>query len=755
MWMKCNYTFFQLFKRECYSLCISPATYLASLFFLLSNAVYFFYINHFFVLNVGSSDLRFFFSFFPISLILVVPTLTMGLWPKHDIESILPITSLQYIVAKWLSTFTIVTYMVLSSLVIVFVVSFFGYVDIHLVLSSTIGVFFLSISLCAFGQLCTVLLKNQASSFFVTAIGLALFTFNGQIAQGSFFQNGVVSGFISFLSFSRNFDAFSKGIIDTRNVLFYLIVTLVCFLLSAFVLEKRKFGLIQTANRKRLQIITSLTCLFLLLGLWNSQVYYYRFDITSNKRFSLSEYTKEVIDSLDNTASITYFITPELTSAFPQSRDITDFLYEYSNYADSIHVRIVNPSTIEYENSLASLGITKLDIPTIKDNESLIIQGYSAVVVEYQNKTEVIPFLLDTSTLEYDIAGRIQSLSNSLNRSAFVLVGNDLSLSADYPLVVPFLENSGFSVKELTPNDILSTSNIDLNTPIIILGSSHLTENHIRGINSFIEVGGKVFFSVSPITIDLDTWIASFNQDSSQPMIDLLKTYGVVLNNSLLLDENSLVTRLLSSEGETVELAYPFFIESESINENNDGNFGRLTKGVYSLWPSPILLQSQETDIRPIIQTSSKSWLQEANMLLLDQTGEAFITNPFFDYTKLKDVESEKSHTIGVQISDTMVVISDQYFLSRGLSYIPQEYVISNFDFLINSLLWLDGHHSLIELKSKNYSNYTLNKITDLQLFQAVQRNALILLLVWYCFSCVIPYIYIQNKRKKYKRDFK
>ncbi len=748
-------TLISLLKRELLSFYLLPSTYFAGAFFLISTAAFFFYINRFFVTNVGSTDLRYYFYFFPISFILFIPTLTMSLWLKDDLETVLPVSSFQIIFSKWLATLIVVMAYVLVSLALILVVYQFGTVELSVVLSSCIGIFLLSASLCSIGQFCSIILKGQAASFFVSALSFSLFTINGYVLQGSYLQSSMLTNIIRFFSFSNNFDSFSKGIIDTRNILFFILTTILFLVISSSFVELRKFSAASVSlQKKQSKKILFLLLAFLCLCLLNSQIFYKRFDISENNKFTLSQYTKNVVDSLNSNVSITYYVSPELNNAFPQSRDIEDFLYEYSTYSEKVKVKVVHPASEDIFRSLQTLGIVKLDIPSIEANRTSILQVYSAIVLEYQNKTEVIPFLVDTTSLEYDLVGRIQSLNSTLFRTAFILVGNGLSLSGDYPFVTPFLESSGFAVRELDSNDILQVANLDIATPLVILGSAALTVEHIQSIQTFLEIGGKVFFSVSPIDINLDTWASTYNIESIHPMFNLLKNYGITISPALIHDNKNLQTRLLSQTGDTVELEYPFFIEVTKSQINNAELLGDSLRGLSLLWPSPIDVDDASLNTKKISRSSDSSWLQEANRVLYEQTGEAFTTNPFFEQNMNSDDAKVGEHTVVATYSDSVVVVSDQYFLSRATSYIDQKYIFNNFDFLVNSLLWLQNNHDLIHIKSKTFTDYTLYKISNSTVFMNTLRNCLIFLSLWYILAIISPYIYINVKRSRDSKEY-
>ena len=258
---------------------------------------------------------------------------------------------------------------------------------------------------------------------------------------------------------------------------------------------------------------------------------------------------------------------------------------------------------------------------------------------------------------------------------------------------------------------------------------------HIEALHTFLEIGGKVFFSVSPIDIDLETWIASINENTK--IFDLLQYYGVKILPELLHDTSMLKTQLLTQDGETSEVGYPFFIDIPNTEINN---------GLSLFWSSPLIADSI---VDEIAHTSQNSWKHSKNNVLISQGKSPFITNPFFEENLTPYDEETQAYTVASNINNSMIVVSDQYFLSRAANYVHQIYTMRNFDFLINSLLLLSGHQDLVDLKLKTIPDFSVSKIQNKTVFNATKNNLLLMLVFIYSFSLVFPVFIIYIKRTK------
>ncbi len=712
---------FQLLKGELFDALLNPVTYISSAVFLLLNVLNFFFFNNFFVEGLGSTDIRYLFDFIPLISILFVPALTMSAWSKEDFFLSLPITNREIVFSKWISCLVIFSVNIFLLLGIPVVVSLFGIIEFPVIFSGIIGITLYACAILSFAIFSAILLKNQAASFFVTALVLA----------------AINTEFIPLISFGVHFDSFSKGIYNTKDILFFVLVTLFFIISAIFVIEYRKFGKKSTSKNKKMlrAMYIALTCLMTAL-LWNSQVFYVRFDTTETKRFSLADFSKNLLESIDSPFTIHYYVSDNFKYVTPEVRNIEDFLRSYATENSNFVVKIREPKDTLEKQSLQNIGVVTQQIPRIEDNSTIIETVYSSIVLEYNGKTEVIPFIFDTSSLEFDIAGRIQSLLGTLDRTVFILVANGLSLANDYPYVEPLLQNGGFTTKELSLNDVLNPALIDTKTPMVILGSSQLTTEHIASLQTFVSIGGKLFLSVSPVDINIDTWEASLNSNTA--IFDFLQYHGVYIEPALLLDTSMHKTQLLAQDGQTSEVGYPFFIDIPRSKENN---------GLSLFWASPSILDSS---IEEIAHTSNSSWKHVENTVLSKQGERPFITNPFFEENLKPYDEKQQSYSIVANIHNSMIVVSDQYFLSRAVNYVHQVYTMKNFDFLINSLLKLHGQENLISLKTKTMTDFSLSKIEDKELFNSTKNIALFILICIYGISISLPmFIIFINMGKK------
>lgn len=238
--MRC---FWAMIKKELFNYLINPAFYLAAILFCALPAASFFLLNNFFVIGKGSSDLRLFFSYFPYVSIIVIPVLTMLLWSEErtamQVVSFMPISSVQLVVSKWLSSLISFVFILLPTLLVPLVVSKYGIVDYNLLVTAYLMMTLFACASLACGQFFAILTKSTSSAFILTVCVLGTFTAIHLLRSYLVIPN-FLSSIIQFLSFFWHFDAAEKGIIDSRDIVFYVALTIGFLLSCSYILERRK-----------------------------------------------------------------------------------------------------------------------------------------------------------------------------------------------------------------------------------------------------------------------------------------------------------------------------------------------------------------------------------------------------------------------------------------------------------------------------------------------------------------------------------
>lgn len=716
-----NRSFASLIKKEIFSLLISPSSIVSMLLFFLGTAVNFFIIEQFFTMDKGSSDLRFFFSIMPYVSILVIPSLTMNLWSgENDFIESIPFSSLNIILAKFISSSLFFSVSLLSTLIIPLGAHLFADIDNAQLLSGCIvmlicGLSYISLALCI-----SLITKHQASSFLLTS--LTLFILNTiHLIPLYIVIPDFISSIIRFISFAWHFDAAGKGILDTRDIFFYLECICIFLLLSVYIREKRK-GLVYSAFLVFLYV--SAFVLFFIV----SSLYYLRIDTTKTKLFSVSPVSEQIISDAQENIQIRYYVSKELDHLYPQVRDIKDFLRAFTLSSKKVSLEIIDPFKENTIDTLSSLGVTSQQIQTVQANTTSFINVYSSIVIEYLNTHEVIPFLLSAASLEFDLVSRIMNQVYNAKKEVYILEGTELSLENDYSYVIPWLEFSGFKIKDF---ESLNVSLPDPHNPLIVIGSD-FTDADVQSIEYFIINGGRALFFISGNTTSIIDWISSPKEPNA--LRSMLNYWGFSIEDGLLMDISNYRITMQSSEGNSYDyINYPLWVSilpQFVINHPITSSFS----GMELYWASPLaVFSTDQSSITVIAQSSGQSFIQSPNSSTLYAENSVYVTDPYILKSMSYNAIEKKSWPVLAVLEGTVpgyytpmrssstkiAVIPDQYSISNMVDYTNSGH---NLDLMINILLYLTDEEELLNLKNKADTFYGLYKIQDDAVFTRTKR---------------------------------
>lgn len=208
-------------KKEFGHYFVSPIAYIVISIFLLVTGWFFF--TTFFLYD--QANLRNFFNLLPLIFSFVVPAITMRLFAEelnvgsYEILVTMPVTFLDVILGKFLASVLFVSAMLVPTLAYPIFISFLGQLDWGPVIGGYIGAVFLSAAFCAIGLLASSLTRNQIIAFIISMVICFSLTV---IDKMLFFFPQTLLGVLNFLGTDYHFQNISKGVIDSRDLLYFL-----------------------------------------------------------------------------------------------------------------------------------------------------------------------------------------------------------------------------------------------------------------------------------------------------------------------------------------------------------------------------------------------------------------------------------------------------------------------------------------------------------------------------------------------------
>ena len=234
-----------LFKREFLGYFRSPVAYVFLVaFVVISISLSFSPFGGFFESNDAS--LRLYFSFYPWLFLFLVPAVGMRLWSEErrtgtiELLFTLPVTRLEAVLGKFLAAWAFLT-PILSSITMAFTIAYLGKPDWGVVVSTYLGSILMAGGYLGVCSLMSALTKNQVISFvlgLIACAALLMLGFSGFTSTLESFLPVAAADAIANFSFATHFEGFTRGIIDARDVVFFLSLMGFTLFLNVVVLER-------------------------------------------------------------------------------------------------------------------------------------------------------------------------------------------------------------------------------------------------------------------------------------------------------------------------------------------------------------------------------------------------------------------------------------------------------------------------------------------------------------------------------------
>lgn len=379
----------------------SPIAYLFLATFAAVTLFVFFWGEAFFARNIA--DVRPLFEWMPLLLIFLASTLTMRLWSEErrtgTLEHVLtqPVPLWHFVVGKFVGCLVLLSVALIITLPLPITVSVIADLDWGPVWAGYLATFLLGATYLSIGLFVSARSNNQIVSL-ISAVALCgVFYLVGSPAITDFFGN-TTGEWLRTLGTGSRFDAITRGMIDLRDLYYYLSLIAVFLSLNTFSLERERWAAGKGRTGHQLWRAVTLLLVANALGanLWLGQISALRVDTTEGNQYSISDATQQYLDRLQEPLLLRgYFSSkthPLLSPLVPQLRDL---MREYEVAGNGrVRVEIVDPvknPELEKEAN-QKYGIEPVPFQVADRHQSSIVSSYFNVVVQYGDEHEVLSF---------------------------------------------------------------------------------------------------------------------------------------------------------------------------------------------------------------------------------------------------------------------------------------------------------------------------------------------------------------------------
>ncbi|RQO75339.1 gliding motility-associated ABC transporter permease subunit GldF [Pedobacter sp. KBW06] len=241
---------YAVFKRELFSLLNSLMAYITIGVFLLASGLLLWFFPDTSILEYGYAELSSFFNLAPFLFLFLIPAITMRSFAEERREGTYillatrPVTDWQIILAKYLACFVLVLFALIPTLIYFYSVSQLalpkGNIDTGATIGSYIGLLLLGASFLSVGIFASSITKNQVVAFAI-AVFLCFIAYSGFDAMSQIFGFRAIENILLSLSVNEHYQSISRGVLDTRDLIYFLSFIAVFLGLTKLVIGGRKW----------------------------------------------------------------------------------------------------------------------------------------------------------------------------------------------------------------------------------------------------------------------------------------------------------------------------------------------------------------------------------------------------------------------------------------------------------------------------------------------------------------------------------
>ncbi|MBN1983550.1 MAG: ABC transporter permease subunit [Chitinivibrionales bacterium] len=231
-----------IFLKEFKQYFFSPIAYIFITVFLVASNFLFF--QGFFIIN--QADMRQYFSLLPWLYLLFIPALTMRSWAEEKklktLELLLtwPINDMEVVLGKFFASFAFLFISLLLSLTVPITIAILGNPDFGPIWGGYMGSLLLGAAYLAIGLWISSLSENQIVAFIISSVLTFLLVIVGNPFVTMLAPNWLVPA-LTYLGISNHFESIGRGVIDSRDIIYYLSIIGFFLFLNVRSLESRKW----------------------------------------------------------------------------------------------------------------------------------------------------------------------------------------------------------------------------------------------------------------------------------------------------------------------------------------------------------------------------------------------------------------------------------------------------------------------------------------------------------------------------------
>ncbi|MGC9353091.1 MAG: gliding motility-associated ABC transporter substrate-binding protein GldG [Mariniphaga sp.] len=764
---------YSLFKKEIKTFFGSLIGYLAILVFLLVTGLFLWVFPG--VYNIpdnGYATLEGLFSLAPWLYLFLVPAITMRFFADEKrtgtLEILLtrPLSDFQLIFAKFLAGMVLVIFSLLPTLLYFLSVYLLGNpvgsIDTGATWGSFFGLFFLAAIYVSIGIFASSLTDNQIVSFILAMVLSFIFYLGFDFIASSGIPY-LLEQIFEWMSINNHYLSASRGVIDMRDVIYFAGMAFLFLWFTRGFLRKG------TWQQKKFRLTSALVTFFLLIVFVVSGNFLYRFDLTADKRYSLSSVSANLAKKLEHPVEMELYLAGKLEPGLRKlQQEVLEKIAVLNVYSpENIRVRMTDPYAIgnsekreEFIDNLISKGIQPTNFRQQTDQGVSIRLIFPGAAIRYNGKETAVNFLKynpdfsheanfnhSDESVEFELANAFQKLMRTRRSSVAFLEGHG---EADRYRVYDFASAlaEDFQVRRF-PTDTLAANPKAADILIIADPVEPFSEKDKFNIDQYIMQGGKVIWLIDPVQVSVDS-LSKGHQTLAFPrdlnLNDQLFRYGVRLNYELLQDVECARLRVNTAPPGTPPqfTLHPWYYspllvpaDSHPLSRNLNRVFTEFVSSIDTISGNPQVRKKVILSTSPYARTvkspSTVSLRNIDNPPARELFNQSFIpVGVILEGTFTSVFKNRMLETLGIPFSQVMpeshptkmVVIADGGIATNHVDYSTnppriQEVgfdrvsgqTFGNKEFLLNTVYYLKDENGIMQLRNRTQKMRLLDKV--------------------------------------------
>jgi len=454
--------------------------------------------------------------------------------------------------------------------------------------------------------------------------------------------------------------------------------------------------------------ITSIGLIVAILIVLNilSKQFFLRFDLTEDKRYSLSNATKNILRNLEDPVTVKAYFTPDIRQDITNAQeDFKDLLIEYGNISKGmVDYEIIDPGDDEaIQQEAAQNGVQPMMIQIREKDQVKQQSAFLGAVIQMGEQRDVIPIIQDGMAMEYALSTGIKKMSVVDKPSVGLIQGHG----------EPSLQELAQAYQSL--NILYNIENVDLNTEesigdrfrtlALVNPQDSIPPTHFQKLDAYLAKGGKLFIAIDAVKADLQ------NQSGtpfSTGTAEWLREKGLEVESSFVIDAQC--------GGVTVQQQRGFFKMNSTVQVPflpTVSNFADhpITKGLEQVtlpFASPVRFLGDSSKVfTPLLFSSQKSSIVPAPTQI--QVTDKQWGDQDFPLSGVTMGGILSGNLVG-DMASAMVVIGDGEFPIGGQERRQNPDAIN---LMVNSIDWLSDDTGLIELRTKGIATRPIDDLED------------------------------------------